>query len=130
MNNKLKNTAARCVILIAAALLATVTMASAADYEFKVVNAQVAGQAPTIELIDTTTGQAVAGADIEVVHTVYVSHVKGGLSLQRVFVPLQTHLSGKCKYLNGKSPTRGDLTLMARVPGKFWSVWGTVDLGN
>lgn len=130
MNTNLKCTHVRWLPLIAATLLATVTTASAADYEFKVTKAPVAGQPPAIELVNTATGYAVTGADIDVVQLVHLPAQKGVPNIQRVFVPLQTYLSGKDAYLNGKSQTKGEITLWASVPGEFWPVWRQVDLGN
>lgn len=113
---------------IAAALLVTATVASAASYEFKVIGAPADGDIQTIVLVDSSTGQAVPGADIYVVHTVYLPHRKGAPNIQRIFVPLQDHLNGKCTHSQSESPTSRELTVMAKIPGAFWPVWGTIDL--
>lgn len=121
MNANLKNGTARGTIFIAA-LLATATMANAVDYEFKATRGSNTGQITNVELIDTNTGQIVTDAEIKVVY--------GNSGRHRRYIPLADHLSGKCPFLNGKSPTSGELTLMATVPGRFLAIWGTIDLGS
>jgi hypothetical protein len=130
MNIKLKTALTRKAIFLAVALLATATMASAANYEFKVIRGPAHGDVQTIELVDASTGHQVVGAEIEVVHTVYLEHHKGGLNIQRIFVPLQDHLSGKCTHPQSEPPASREVTVVAKVPGEFWSVWGTVDLSD
>lgn len=120
----------RRVAIIIAAALATSGTASAANYEFKVVRAPMDGAAQSVELIDTATGQPVPNAKIYVVHTFYGPHQKGALNIRRVFVPLRDHLSGNCAHPPSESPTARELTVMAKVPGEFWTIWGTVDLGD
>ncbi len=117
-------------IFLLGSLLATASAASAAHYQFKVVEAARPSQSPSIELINTTTGEVMPGIEIYVVHTQYIEHRKGQLNFRRIFVPLQDHLSGNCAHSERETPSNGELTLEARVPGRFWSVWGTVDLGD
>lgn len=130
MISNLKRVLAGKAVFIVASFLATASVAGAADYEFKVVRGSADDDVRTVELIDMSTGRPVVGADIEVVHTFYVEHQKGALNVRRIFVPLQDHLSGKCTHPQSESPTSRELTVVAKIPGEFWSVWGTVDLGE
>ncbi len=130
MKTNPKSAHVRRIMFVSTALLATATIANAADYEFKVTKGSIPGQTATIELIDTETGQVVTGADIYVVHTTSSAQEKGKPGIHVARVPLAEHLSGKCPFLKGKPPLSGELTLTATVPGKFWPVWRLIYLSN
>ena len=125
----LRRVRARLLFLILLAFIATVTMASAAAYDFKVVRASN-DEIQTIELVDTSAGQVVQGAEIYVVRTEYAEDHKRAPSIRRVFIPLEDYLRGNYAHRQSEPPTSRELTVMAKVPGRFWTVWGTVDLGD
>ena len=116
--------------LAVAMFLATVPVANAADYEFRITKAPNPGAAPTIELIDAATGRVVPGAEIDVVQTVTRLQQKGVPNVQRTFIPVKTYLDRQQAQSKSELPANGKLTLMATVPGEFWPVWRNVDLGN
>lgn len=113
-----------------AIVLATVTVAKSADYEFTVTKTTGTDAASTIELIDASTGQVIPGAEINVVQTSVRLQQKGVPNIQRIFIPLQAYLNGQKAESKGTLPREQEVTLMARVPGEFWPVWRRVDLGN
>ena len=141
MNTKSKNTAVLAGAMMATALLVGPSFATAqtqrppadtASYAFKVARA-ANGTVRTIQLIDTSTSQPVAGADIAVVRTLrpaYAPPQKAALNIQRAFVPVQDYLRGKCAHPQSETAAGRELTVMATVPGRHWPVWGTVDLGK
>lgn len=120
----------RTLAFATAAVLGGNGAANAADYTFKVIHAPADGSVPSVELIDSATGYPVPGAKIYVVHTFYGPHQKGALNIRRTFVPLRDHLSGNCAHPPSESPATRELTVMAKVAGEFWTIWGTVDLGD
>lgn len=118
------------IAFLTVAALSTGGAADAANYQFKVIHAPMVGAAQSVELIDTATDRPVPDAKIYVVHTFYDPHQKGALNIRRVFVPLRDHLSGNCAHPASESLTARELTVMAKVPGGFWAIWGTIDLGD
>lgn len=129
MNIKIARASFCRTAFLAATLLAATTAADAASYAFKVIRA-ADGDVQTIKLVNTSTGQPVSGVDIEIVHTFYQPHQKGALNIQRTFVPLEDHLRGNCAHPPSDTGAGRELTVMAKVPGEFWPIWGTVDLGD
>lgn len=89
-----------------------------------------AAETPTTEIIDTSTGRVIRGAEIDLVRTVVRLQRKGIPNIQRTFIPLRTYLNGEKVELKHKLPRGRELTLVGTAPGEFWPAWKHVDLDD
>jgi hypothetical protein len=144
MNTNRKIAAARSAAFVAAALLTTVTAADAggqrhvmpADYgqthpayEFKIVSLPSAATPPTVQFMNTATGQLVANAHVTMQHMVWQG-IKTVPQFQRVLVALEPDGRGDYVCSRGPLPAGEKIVLRAQVPGESTATWKTAPAGN